>query len=246
MFAKSMAYALKKPFTGIDHIKAHIYAAHLEHEIQYPHIGVIVSGGHTIISLVKNFDDMEILGTTIDDACGEAFDKVAKYYNFGFPGGAVIDRLAEKGNPEAFNFPMASLDKHAHLYDLSYSGLKTAVINQSEQFWNRKYDKTPENIAASFQYAALTMLLKKVKLAVKNTGVNTVVLGGGVASNSMLRKELEADNTLKVYFPSKIPCTDNAAMIAGLGYRYFASGMHSEFSLTAESRLPLLKKSRTE
>ena len=151
-FAKTLAWSLNKPFIAVNHMLGHLYAAHLEQDIEYPYLGLLVSGGHSIICKVSNFDDIEVLGTTVDDAAGEAFDKVAKFYGFGYPGGVIIDKLAKNGNPAAAHFPMPRLDKGEHRYDVSYSGLKTAVINQIDSFWNPDFEKTPENIAASFQH----------------------------------------------------------------------------------------------
>ena len=184
-----------------------------------------------------------MLGTTIDDACGEAFDKVAKYYNLGYPGGVSIDNLAQKGNPKAFNFPSPSLHKGDHEYDVSYSGLKTAVINQLDQFWNQDYEKTPENIAAAFQKRAIGILVKKLKKAVKNTGINRVVAGGGVSANSYLRAELSNMRGVESYYPSLTLCTDNGAMIAGIAYHYLQRGERDELSLTAKARVPSFKRS---
>jgi N6-L-threonylcarbamoyladenine synthase len=160
-FAKGMSWSLGIPYIGVDHIRAHLYAPHLEHDIEYPYLGLLVSGGHTLISRVNSFDEVEVMGTTIDDACGEAFDKVAKFYNFGYPGGVIIDKMAEKGDHRAFRFPKPNLHKGDHTYDVSYSGLKTAVINQLDQFHNTDYEKTPENIAASFQKTAIDILMKR-------------------------------------------------------------------------------------
>ncbi|MFP4179794.1 MAG: tRNA (adenosine(37)-N6)-threonylcarbamoyltransferase complex transferase subunit TsaD [Spirochaetaceae bacterium] len=241
-FAKGMASALGIPIVGIDHIRAHLYAPHLEFDISYPYLGIIVSGGHTIISVVRDFDTIEVLGTTIDDACGEAFDKVAKHYGFGYPGGVAIDTLAKKGNPEAFSFPDPSLKKGSHRYDLSYSGLKTAVINQLEQFRKDKSDNSPENIAASFQKAAIGMLVSRIRRAVKDTGISTLVVGGGVAANSLLRSSLEGMDTVTARFPSIEMCTDNAAMIAGIGYHYLQRGEKGSLDLNAYPRVEGFRK----
>ena len=242
-FVKGLAFSLGLPFVGVDHVRAHLYAPHLEQDISYPYLGLLVSGGHTVISIVRGFDDIEVLGTTIDDACGEAFDKVAKYYNLGYPGGVSIDNLAQKGNPKAFNFPSPSLHKGDHEYDVSYSGLKTAVINQLDQFWNQDYEKTPENIAAAFQKRAIGILVKKLKKAVKNTGINRVVAGGGVSANSYLRAELSNMRGVESYYPSLTLCTDNGAMIAGIAYHYLQRGERDELSLTAKARVPSFKRS---
>ncbi len=241
-FAKGMALALDKPLIGVDHIRAHLFAPHLEYEISYPYLGVLVSGGHTVISKVDSFDDITVMGTTIDDACGEAFDKVAKYYELGYPGGVAIDRLSEQGDPCAFNFPDPSLHKGDHRYDVSYSGLKTAVINQLEHFRNGESVMSKENIAASFQKAAVMMLIKRVKRAVKDTGIRTIVAGGGVVANSLLRKELKNIDRTTVLFPSRVLCTDNAAMIAGIGYYYFQQGEYSSLALNASARVDAFRK----
>lgn len=241
-FAKGLASALDIPIVGIDHIRAHLYAPHLEFDISYPYLGIIVSGGHTIISIVRDFDTIEVLGTTIDDACGEAFDKVAKHYGLGYPGGAVIDNLAKKGNPDAFSFPDPSLKKGSHKYDVSYSGLKTAVINQLEQFREGESEKSPENIAASFQKAAIGMLVSRIKRAVKDTGISTLVVGGGVAANSLLRTSLLGLDNVTARFPSIEMCTDNAAMIAGIGYHYLQRGDNSFLDLNAYPRVEGFRK----
>ena len=241
-FAKGMALALDKPLIGVDHIRAHLFAPHLEYEISYPYLGVLVSGGHTVISKVDSFDNITVMGTTIDDACGEAFDKVAKYYELGYPGGVAIDRLSEQGDPLAFNFPDPSLHKGDHRYDVSYSGLKTAVINQLEHFRNGESVMSKENIAASFQKAAVMMLIKRVKRAVKDTGLRTIVAGGGVVANSLLRKELKSIKDTVVLFPSRTLCTDNAAMIAGIGYHYFQRGDYSSLALNASARVDAFRK----
>ena len=242
-FAKGLAATLDIPFIGIDHIRAHLYASQIEQPHDYPYLGVLVSGGHTIICKVKGYDDIEVLGTTIDDAIGEAFDKVAKHYGFGYPGGVVIDRLAQKGDPLAFLFPGPSLQKGDHPYDVSYSGLKTAVINQLDQFWNGTSPKTPENIAASFQRSAVNILLKRVRKALEDTGLHRLAAGGGVAANSLLRSELKKLEGVSVAFPSMKLCTDNGAMIAGLAYQYLKDGVTSSFDLTASARVSAFKKS---
>jgi N6-L-threonylcarbamoyladenine synthase len=241
-FAKGLAWSLGKPLVGVDHILAHLYAPHLEQEISYPYLGLLVSGGHTIIARVTRFDRIEVLGTTIDDACGEAFDKVAKHYAIGFPGGVAIDRLSRTGNPRAFHFPKPSLHKGEAFYDVSYSGLKTAVIHQSEQFWDGKSEKSVANIAASFQRAAIDILVDRVLAAAEDTGYTRIVAGGGVAANSYLRQRMASEQGIEVIFPSLKLCTDNAAMVAGIGYHALAEGKVSDFSLNAEARVPMFKR----
>ncbi len=241
-FAKGLAWSLDVPFAGVDHIRAHLYAPHLENDIAYPYLGLLVSGGHSVIAVVKGFDDIQVLGTTIDDACGEAFDKIAKHYELGYPGGLAIDRLAQKGDPRAFRFPSPNLHKGDHQYDVSYSGLKTAVINQLDQFINPGYEPTKENIAASFQKRAVDILVKKVKKAVTDTGIKRVVAGGGVTANSYMRSSLAAIRDVECYYPSLEYCTDNAAMIAGIGYHYLKEGAVSGWDENARARVPSFKR----
>jgi N6-L-threonylcarbamoyladenine synthase len=241
-FAKGLALARNIPFVGIDHIRAHLYAPHLEYEIDYPYLGLLVSGGHTIICMVEDFDRVKVLGTTIDDACGEAFDKVAKHYRLGYPGGVVIDRLASEGNPDAFAFPDPRLHKGEHTYDVSYSGLKTAVINQLDQFWDGRSEKSPENIAASFQKAAIGMIMNRVRKALRDTGVTRLVAGGGVAANSLLRRELKELPGVEAIVPSLQLCTDNGAMIAGIGYHYLRRGDRDGYELNASPRVRGFRK----
>ena len=255
-FAKTLAWTLQKPFIAVDHMLAHLYAVRLcgtdaaaaetECAPDYPYLGLLVSGGHSIICTVNNFDDVAVLGTTIDDAAGEAFDKVAKFYGFGYPGGAVIDKLAKGGNPAAARFPMptlkASREETARRCDVSYSGLKTAVINQIDQFWNPAFPKTNEHIAASFQETAVKILARAVFRAVEETGLTTLVAGGGVAANSRLRSMLAERKNLRCFFPPLSLCADNGAMVAGIAYHYLARGERSPWTITASARNPAFKR----
>jgi len=271
-FAKAFAWARNIPFIAVDHMLAHLYAPRLEYPIKnnsgnftalsdtpanagfqpeaaYPFLGLLVSGGHTIICRADNFDDVTVLGTTIDDAVGEAFDKVSKHYGFGYPGGAVIDKLAKSGNAGTFNFPMPNLHKGDHRYDVSYSGLKTAVINQLEQFravpasgGNGGNQIRPEDIAASFQKTAVEILLRSLLHAAEDTDLKTIVAGGGVAANSYLRARLAERQDLRCVFPALDLCGDNGAMIAGLGYQYLARGESSSIRVTASARVKSFKK----
>lgn len=236
-FAKAFALARRVPFAAVDHILAHLYAPQLETEIEYPYLGLLVSGGHTLIAVVRDYDVVKVLGTTIDDAAGEAFDKVSKHLGLGYPGGVAIDRVARTGDPTAFAFPDPSLHKGDHPYDVSYSGLKTAVINQLDRFWNGTSEQTPANIAASFQRAAINMLVRRVVRAASDTGLDTVVVGGGVAANSYLRARLLEEGSISAYFPDRVLCTDNAAMIAGVGYRYLRAGREAELTETVSARV---------
>ncbi len=237
-FAKALAYALDLPLIGVDHIIAHLYAPHLEHHIEYPFLGVLLSGGHTLIARVGGYDDVEVVGATIDDAVGEAFDKVAGYFELGYPGGVEIDKHARRGDARAYRFPAPRLHKGDHPFDLSYSGLKTAVVNQREQFRDSAYEATIENICASFEKAAIDMLVSRVLKAAEHFGLNTVVAGGGVAANTYFREALTQHTGLQVVLPSLALCTDNGAMVAALGYEYLSRGLTSGLDLDVSARTP--------
>ena len=252
-FAKTLAWSLNKPFIAVNHMLGHLYASNLVLPgaedlmagVSYPYLGLLVSGGHSIICRVNDFDDIEVLGTTIDDAVGEAFDKVAKFYGLGYPGGVIIDKLAKNGDCRAAKFPMPKLDKGSegeHLYDVSYSGLKTAVINQLDQFWCDGYEKTNENICAAFQETAVKILLSRLFKAVDDTGIHTVVAGGGVAANSRLRSMMAERTDIKCIFPPLKLCTDNGAMIAGVGYHFLKRGDRSPIDVTACARVTEFKR----
>ncbi len=240
-YAKALSYGLGVPFVAVNHVEAHLYAPQLEGAVPYPHLGVIISGGHTLIGVVEDVFRMEVVGTTIDDACGEAFDKVAKHYDFGFPGGKAIDDLARNGEADAFSFPDPSLHKGDHRYDVSYSGLKTAVVNQLDRFLRDGYEPTRENIAASFERVAIDIILRRIDRAVADTGMRRVVVGGGVAANTYLRREL-VRKKYEAFIPSLRLCTDNGAMIAGLGYHYVRHSRVSQLDENAFSRVPEFRR----
>jgi N6-L-threonylcarbamoyladenine synthase len=265
-FAKAFAWARNLPFIAVDHLLAHLYASRLtlgEYAAvspDYPFLGLLVSGGHSVICRADNFDDVTVLGTTIDDAVGEAFDKVAKHYGFGYPGGTAIDQLARGGNPGAFKFPMPNLyktgrDGSDHRYDFSYSGLKTAVVNQLEQFRVRPAavaagaepvsaagSSEAADIAASFQKTAVEILLRGLLRAAEDTGLSAIVAGGGVAANSRLRARLAEYGGLRVIFPPQELCGDNGAMVAGIGEQYLLRGDRSPMNVTASARVREFKK----
>ncbi|MDR2923284.1 MAG: tRNA (adenosine(37)-N6)-threonylcarbamoyltransferase complex transferase subunit TsaD [Treponema sp.] len=247
-FAKAFAWARNIPFIAVDHMLAHLYASQLDtgqpscgKPPAYPFLGLLVSGGHSIICRADSFDDITVLGATIDDAVGEAFDKVAKHYNFGYPGGAVIDKMARNGDSGAFRFPMPRLHKGAHPCDVSYSGLKNAVINQLELFRVKK-DASPEDIAASFQKTAVEILLRALLNAAADSGLASVAAGGGVAANSYLRSRLAEQKGLHCVFPPPEFCGDNGAMIAGIAFHYLSRGDCSPLSITASARVEGFKK----
>lgn len=241
-FGKTLAWAANKPFIAINHMLGHMYAAHLQNEIAYPYLGLLVSGGHSIIAKVNGFDDLEVLGTTVDDSVGEAFDKVAKFYGLGYPGGVIVDNLAKKGDPKAASFPLPKLNGEEHKYDMSFSGLKTAVIHQIDMFWNKGYEHTKENMCAAFQETACKTLTSRLFKAVEDTGLKTVVAGGGVAANSRLRELLAERKDLNCIFPPLKLCGDNGAMIAGVAYHFLMRGDRSGWDTTACARIPQFKR----
>ena len=220
----------------------HLYAAHLENDIDYPYLGLLVSGGHSIICKVNDFDDLEVLGTTVDDSVGEAFDKVAKFYGLGYPGGVVIDNLAKKGDFNAAAFPIPKLDSEEHRYDVSFSGLKTAVIHQCDLFWKERFEHSTENMCAAFQETACRTLTSRLFRAVEDTGLKTVVAGGGVAANSRLRAILAERSDIHCIFPPLKLCGDNGAMIAGVAYHFLMRGERSGLTTTASARIPQFKR----
>ena len=237
-FGKAFAWARGLPFIAVDHMLAHLYAARLCTSVpDYPFLGLLVSGGHSIICRVDDFDSITVMGASIDDAVGEAFDKVAKHYALGYPGGPAIDALAKEGDGFAFEFPMPSLHKGEHRYDFSYSGLKNAVINQLEQFKRKEGECTKADIASSFQRTAVAILTRSLFRAVSDTGIKTVVAGGGVAANSLLRSTLEGKDDIQCVFPSLELCCDNGAMVAGIGCKYIERGSSSPLNSVPSSRV---------
>jgi N6-L-threonylcarbamoyladenine synthase len=213
--AKTLALVWDVPFVGVNHLEAHLYASFLEEpELELPAVVVLVSGGHTMLVLMSGHGQYRVLGSTIDDAAGEAFDKVARYLGLGYPGGPAIDRLAMEGNPTAVRFPRAMLEDG---YDFSFSGLKTAVVN-----YVRKHPDAPTaDVCASFQDAVVDVLVTKARRAAIESGAKALCLGGGVAANSQLRERfLDAcvEEGLHGYLPSRDMCTDNAAMVAAAGF----------------------------
>jgi N6-L-threonylcarbamoyladenine synthase len=218
--AKSLALVWDKPFIGINHLEAHLYAGLLDDPtLEFPLVVLLVSGGHTMIIHMKGHGEYTVLGRTIDDAAGEAYDKVARYLDLGYPGGPVIDRIASEGNPHAVEFPRAMM--HDGL-DVSFSGLKTSVINHVR----RNPEMSNVDIAASFQAAVVDVLCAKTLKAAQQVGAKGIVLGGGVSANSFLRSEMSrrgADAGFKVALPSRAMCTDNAAMIAAAAWHRLKS-----------------------
>ena len=212
--AKSLALAYDKPFIGVNHLNAHLAANFIDTELEPPFIALLVSGGHTQIIKASSYSDLEIIGETIDDAVGEAYDKVARLIGLPYPGGPKLDKLAQEGNSHAFKLPEAKVGG----YDFSFSGLKTAVLRLVKSFDGK--EMPVNDICASFQECVSYTLFKKVRHALEETGYKQVVLAGGVAANSEIRKKIFSlkDEGYSVYAPIMKYCTDNASMVASSAY----------------------------
>jgi N6-L-threonylcarbamoyladenine synthase len=238
--AKAMAVALEIPLVGVHHMEGHILAPLLENDIAFPYLALAVSGGHTHLYRVDGIGRYRTLGRTLDDAAGEAFDKVSKLLGLGYPGGAVIDRLAAEGNPRAFDFPRPLLKKPN--YDFSFSGIKTALLYYV-QGQNGPIEGTHLcDVAASFQQAVIEVLCEKTLRAARDTGLNRIVVAGGVACNKGLRHlmgERAALDGFQVFFPSPSLCADNAAMLGVAGDAYLAEGCAADQDLNAKASWPL-------
>ncbi|MEM8505715.1 MAG: tRNA (adenosine(37)-N6)-threonylcarbamoyltransferase complex transferase subunit TsaD [Cyanobacteria bacterium P01_D01_bin.1] len=248
--AKTLAMVHGKPFLGIHHLEGHIYASYLtDPALQPPFLCLLVSGGHTSLIQVRDVGDYTILGKTRDDAAGEAFDKVARLLELGYPGGPIIDRLAKQGNPRAFALPEGKISLPSggfHPYDASFSGLKTAVRRLIEKLQADALagkGKMPiADVAASFQFTVVKALVKRAIACAVDYQLDTIAVGGGVAANSELRETLQrvaTEQGIQVLFPPMKYCTDNAAMIACAGVAQFEKGMRSPLTLGAQSKLSL-------
>ena len=245
-FGKALAMGLGIPFVGVNHMVGHLCSNLIEPPFPvFPFVNLTVSGGHTQLVLVRDYFDFSLLGETKDDAAGEAFDKVAKMLGLGYPGGPQIDRLAATGNPRSVDFPRSMLDDGT--YDFSFSGLKTSVL-----YYLRKsgFDvRAPRNevfvadVCASFQAAAVDILVGKLMLAAEDNGVHAVTIAGGVSANKELRRRAAEEcrrRGWELFVPPFEYCTDNGAMVAMTGYRQMLAGRHSSLELTAEPNLPLI------
>lgn len=240
--AKAISYAAKLPLVGVHHIEGHVAANYIEHkELSPPYLCLIVSGGHTHLVMVKDYDRYEIIGRTQDDAAGEAFDKVARALGLGYPGGPKIDQAAKEGKKDAIAFPRGQVAGHP--YDFSFSGLKSSVLN----YLNITQMKQEEaisvaDVAASFQEAVVDVLVSKTIQAAKEFSVSTIALAGGVAANSALREGMKAAcerEGFTLYYPSPALCTDNAAMIGTAAYYSFIRGKRHDLHLNAVPNLKI-------
>ncbi len=239
--AKAISFASGIPLVGVHHIEGHISANYIEHqELEPPFMSLVVSGGHTHLVKVIDYGVYEILGRTRDDAAGEAFDKVARAIGLGYPGGPKIDQVSKEGNAEALSFPRAKVEDSP--YDFSFSGLKSAVLNYLNSCEMKGEAYIQADVAASFQKAVTDVLVEHSIMAVKEQGCHQFAMAGGVASNSALRKAMDEackKEGIKLYYPSPILCTDNAAMIGVAAYYEFRKGVTSGLDLNAVPNLKL-------
>lgn len=237
-FAKGLAYGKKIPLIPVHHIKGHIYANFIENKVDLPCISLVVSGGHTNIILIKENHEFINLGGTLDDAVGETYDKVARILGLGYPGGPVIDKMYYEGNSSFLKIPTPKVEG----YNFSFSGIKTSVINYVNKMNMKKEYFKPEDLAASFQKKVVDILCDKVLKACEEKLVKNIVIAGGVAANSLLRKELKnrgAEKGVKVYYPSLKLCTDNGAMIAIAAYYEIINGCKKEINLKLNGKATL-------
>ena len=233
--AKAIAFAKQLPLIGVHHIEGHICANYIEHEdLEPPFMTLVVSGGHTHLVIVKDYGVYEVIGRTRDDAAGEAFDKVARAIGLGYPGGPKIDEASKRGNPDAIEFPRAKVEGSE--YDFSFSGLKSAVLNYINHAEMKGEEVNRDDLAASFQKAVVDVLTEHAVMAIRQYKVKDFALAGGVASNTALRRSMEAacsSEGVNYYCPSPVYCTDNAAMIGVCAYYDYVKGNFADYSLNA-------------
>lgn len=239
--AKAIAYARNLPLIGVHHIEGHISANYIENkELEPPFLCLVVSGGHTHLVCVEGYGKYRILGKTKDDAAGEAFDKVARAIDLGYPGGPKIDKLAKEGNPDAIDFPRAHVGDS--VYDFSFSGVKSAVLNYINGCKMKQAEYNRADIVASFQKAVTDVLVDHAMAGVENYGLKKLAIAGGVASNSALRAAMRKaceERGIEFYYPSPILCTDNAAMIGAAAFYDYQNGIRSGWDLNAVPNLKL-------
>lgn len=242
--AKGLSYAIGKPLIGVHHIEGHIAANYIQHkDLEPPFICLVASGGHSHIVYVRDYDSFDIMGQTRDDAAGEAFDKIARAIGLGYPGGPLIDKAALEGNSRAVGFPRVYFGKDS--LDFSFSGLKTAVLNYLNGMQQKGENYSVGDVAASFQQAVVDVLLNNTAAAAKKMKTDKIALAGGVAANSLLRRQLKEyaeKSGMSVYYPNLVLCTDNAAMIASAAFFEMLKGKYSDMQLNAVPGLKLGSK----
>ncbi|MBR2714818.1 MAG: tRNA (adenosine(37)-N6)-threonylcarbamoyltransferase complex transferase subunit TsaD [Ruminococcus sp.] len=240
-FAKGLSLATKKPLIPVHHLRSHIAANYISHkELKPPFLCLVVSGGHSHIVMVESYTKMSIIGRTRDDAAGEAFDKAARTMGIPYPGGIMLDKIADEGDENAFKLPRPKVDDA--IYDFSFSGLKTAVINIIHNLEQKGEEVPKADVCASFRKAVVTCLSENFIAAAKDLGVSTLVTAGGVSANSLLRKELKEkceENGFKLYMPDLSLCGDNAAMVGSQAYYEYLSGNIAPLDLNAIATLPI-------
>jgi len=241
--AKGLALGTGLPLVGVNHLEGHIYSSWIYNagesvppEPQFPLMALLVSGGHTELNLVTDHLTYQRLGSTLDDAAGEAFDKVARLLGLPYPGGPSIQRAAESGDPARFRFPRARLEG---TYDFSFSGLKTAVLYEVNELKKKRTTLPVEDLAASFQSAVVDVLFKKTLQAARDHNVKEILVAGGVSANRALRQAFQSQTEFEVHIPALSLCTDNAAMIAAAGYYRFALGHISQLDIDVQPTWPL-------
>lgn len=236
---KGIALATNKPFVGVNHVEAHLYAAIMNQELSFPALGIVISGGHTFFLKIESFGKYQLISQTVDDALGEAFDKVACMLGLTYPGGPQIENLAKKGDARAFTFSAGQVKKNP--LDFSFSGLKTAVLyalrGQDGKLEPILDEQTKADVAASFQHIAFSDLIKKANLAVEMHRCKSIVLGGGVTANMLLRKMFQERCSLPLYWPNQALSSDNGAMIAALGYNKFKLYGGDDFTIQPFAKL---------
>ena len=240
-FAKGLSLSTGKPLIPTHHLRSHIASNYISHkELKPPFMCLVVSGGHSHIVMVEDYTKMKVIGRTRDDAAGEAFDKAARTMGMPYPGGIEMDKIAELGNPDAFEFPRPVVRDAP--YDFSFSGLKTCVINLIHNMEQRGEEIPREDICASFRSAVVELLVSNTMKACEDYGIDTLVVAGGVSANSLLRKRLGGESLkreIKFYKPDRSVCTDNAAMVGSQGYYEYLSGNIADLSLNAVATLPI-------
>jgi N6-L-threonylcarbamoyladenine synthase len=243
-YAKGLAIGLNIPFLGVNHMEGHLYANFIDNpEFDYPFLCLLVSGGHTQIWEVNSFGNYELIGNTVDDAAGEAFDKGARILGLSYPGGPEIEKIAKDGNKNAFKFTIPRVK--SSIYNFSFSGLKTALLYTCQKLTDSELKEQKSNLASSFQEVIIDTLLDKLKKAIILTGHSRIAVAGGVAANKRFRDKadvLSKNNGLEIYFPKMQFCTDNAAMIAMAGYQRLKMGEVSNLNLKAKPNLYLNSK----